>query len=90
MYHIMICDDDRVYAEYLASLLSKYQDERNVLNIDICESGEEIIKQMDDGIEYLKRSNKKTYLLGHIRANKYKVLSKNIMFIENGKRGRFI
>lgn len=161
MYNIMICDDDRVYAEYLASLLSKYQDERNVLNIDICESGEEIMsmlkdntqydwlivdlkfgtmdgyevaeeyrrvspngllyfcsgicsptvrsfytspyrfidkgmeveeirKHMDDGIEYLKRSNKKTYLLGHIRTNKYKILSKNVMFIENGKRGSIL
>ena len=158
MYKIMICDDDRLYAEYLKSLLQKSQKIKIDLNIDICESAEEIIallkndakydwlivdlqlgtedgykvaeeyrkvspegllylcsgvygptvnsfytspyrfldkgigereiiKYMEDGFECLNKKKEKEYLIGHVRASRYKIVSRDIFFIENGKRG---
>ena len=158
MYKIVICDDDRIYAEYLCALIKKCNKCNGIIEVDICESGQEcltrlasqekcdwlildlqlgdmngyevaeqyrkmypkgvlffcsgvfkptaqsfhtmpyrfiekggsearLIEDIKAAVDYLKAYNDKIYLIGHIRSNKYKICSKDILFIENSKRG---
>lgn len=95
MYHIAVCGNDRIFISYIKKILNQGKDNKQFqFTIYECCSEEDLVNDLA-GIGQLdililaeeQKRMKREYIIGHYRNSAIKVNVKNILYIENAKRG---